>query len=724
MKKRLCALLLAGCMLLGLTACGAGGKSEEVSNVSLQSSAVEGLVYYASDLKLDVETSNTSVDFRTYGPSIYYPEGQTIETYSTMDRKTTVDTYMWENAPGEWFFERVCYSGTGEVYGLVMVGGAVPNLCKFDVERKLVFAKELAQYYQVTDANAFIQTNRLEVGSDGRVYLSNTDAVWIFEADGSFKGEVSFGDVQDVLVRDFRSDAGRNLYVLYEDNANQAQYVAEIDTETGAVSGVQRTIGLSGISATENGILGFNGAVVYRYDREVKALTELFHWSECNVNGSQVYNVCLLADGNVFAAGNVAGTIRNYLVKNMIIEKVEGSQTGKIDIVIAMYGSTNSDVLSQAVKRFNRNSERYNIIPVDYRKDGKDAGWARLRSELAQGTGADIIDLTIADVEELVEEDYLEDLALYLEESEVVSEGDFLQSALEEYLIDDMLVAIPHHCSIEVLVGNSDYIGDEQGWTMAEMMNLLEQNVGNRVFANEMDRYNFFRYMLQMNEEYFVDSVAGTCDFDNEIFRRMLVLAEDFPLEYERPAEGEVRPSEYTNLQDGNGILCAVSAIELQHLQPFEAALDGKINYIGFPNEDGIGVSVSFMDSLGISTSSQNKEGAWEFLEYFMQYSLTGGFYFPTYRPSMQTMAQWEMESGSEGEMGWGSDRWSFRLHRPTQEEVDTFCALWEAGKSTRVSKDILNIILEETEGYYTGEITIDSAIANIEKKVQAYLAQ
>ena len=728
--KKFSTLLLVGCILLGLAACGG---EQEISAVSLQGKLSEDQIYYATDLELQLSSNEAGVDFKVYGSTIYYPEGQAVETYSTTDRKTTTDTYTWSDAPGSWVFEKICYSGSGELYGLVSIGGGEVSgadattstlyLCKFDAERNLVFAENLAEYYQKNGAYT-TGNSGLEVGTDAKVYLRNNDVIWIFDGNGSYKGEVSLGNMEDITVLDFVGDAYRELYVLYENIADQTQYVAGIDTETGRVTKVQQTIGLTGLDATDSSLLAYNGAVVYRYDREAASLTELFHWSECNVNGSNVYGVFSMLDGSIFVAGNVQGGMKNYLVKSLMIERVSGSQTGKTDIRIAVFGSGNR-MLSHGVTKFNSNNEQYNVILENYAEDGRDAAWARLSAELAAGVGPDLIDLSsVSNVESLVEDGHLEDLEVYLEENETMSTGDFLETALEAYRVNGVLAAIPQHFVVQVLIGNSDYVGEERGWNLEEMLDFMEPYQGQRVFADEVRRDVFLSYMLWMNEASFVDRASGTCDFDNETFRRIAELAEVYPVEIASELERKGEPSEYTNLKNMNGFLCYVPLIDFRGLQVYEDALEGNLTCIGFPDEEQSGVIASYEDALAINASSKNKAGAWAFLEDYLQRTGASTMgYFPTYRPSLEVIGK-DAKFGYHRTQVYGTDSYRIDPRRMTEEEMTEIYNLLEAARPADIDDTLIDILMEELEGYYDGEITLDAAIENIEKQVLIYLAE
>ena len=732
-------LILICCMLLVLTACGSGDGDVVADNVSLQGRINEEMIYYASELDLKWNTTMSDVDFKVYGSNVYYPEGQTVVTYSITDRKETVDTYKWADAPGEWFFEQVSYSEIGEVYGLVTVDtGATTSevssaryLCKFDTKRNLIFAKDLAEYYEDAGESYAAVNCRLEAGDDGRVFLSNTGVVWIFEADGRFKDRVSFGNVKDVWVRDFQSDARRNLYVLYEDNSNQNQYVAEIDTEKGSVTKVQQTIGLVGIGTTEETgqLLGFNGATVYTYYRENCSLIELFHWAECKVAGEKVYDAKQLADGRILVAGkSKGGSVENFLIKGtqagttvVGVNNAPGvDDAGKINLRLGVLVNASEELIN-TVYQFNKTNPKYKVIIEKY-GETRAEGIALLRAEIEAGKAPDLLDVDFGHAESLMLDGYLEDLFLYLEESEVLSEGDFVNFALEEYNYDGMLAAIPHRFMLAVLMGNSEYVGEAPGWTLEEMVSFLEDNhIGDgSIYAEYFaTRRNVFGDMFRTNEALFVDREAGTCNFDNDLFRRMVKVLASFPEDYD---DSQVYAA-YTNLQSGKSLLTGEKISEFTDLQPYDAALNGNLTCIGYPVEEGIGVGVNSLDAIGISALSDYKDGAWEFIETFLQYVKVEGSDFPTYVPALEKVATWNMEHSKKGYL-MGLDGFKYEYHMSTPEEVEQCLELIEEARFIEVDTDLTGIINEEMTAYYAGEKSMDEMIENIETRVVQYLQE
>jgi len=732
-------------MVLCFTACENGNANAEVSNVILQERINEDLVYFAANMDLELESQVSSVDFKVYGTNVYYPSGNSIVNYSAIEEEKTVDHYQWPDAPGEWALQRVSYSSAGEVYALVSVGGdgdksaagaaadatdaaaeATLYLCKFNADRNLVFAKSLSEYFKESHKSHSAQRIKLEVGPDGRVYVSTAEAILIFESDGKDVDTVSFGKGKDVHILDFQGDAEKKLYVLYKDNTTGEQYVAEIDVEKKAVTAVQQTIGLSGIGVSDDVILGYNGATVYTYDRETFELTELFKWDECNVTEVTIYSVKQLADGRILTAAIPSwGGVETMLVKSILPDAGIASESGKTVIRVALYGKASSELEALAY-RYNKNSELYEVVLDNYRSAGDEEAIARLKAELAAGKGPDIISMDFGNVRSMVENMYLEDLYRYLEKSEEVSEGDFLNFATEAYKIDGTLVAIPQRFNMRLLVGNAEVLGESSGWTMEEYLDFLEENAGNTVHAGtDTTVQTICQDVFRLNSEFFLDWDTCTCNFDNDIFRKLVEVAEMYPLDYVPLEEGETWAA---RLQSGKAVLNSEIVSSFYDLQQVETILGDAINYIGFPTEEGIGVWAWMEDALGISFFSENKEGAWEFLEDFYQLKASDPRMvdFPTYTPNLELYANWFMNQQDLGKWGLGKDIKSMvDFHIPDQEEINRYIELIELAQPGFNEYRLINDILVSEMGYYyEGKQTMDEMLENIEGQVVEYMKE
>ena len=389
---------------------------------------------------------------------------------------------------------------------------------------------------------------------------------------------------------------------------------------------------------------------------------------------------------------------------------------------MAIYGSISTE-LEGLTMRFNKNSEMYEVVLDNYGPVGDKEGLARLKGELAAGKGPDLIDMDFG-VRSMVENMYLEDLSLWLSESGEISEGDFVDFATETYKIEGTLAAIPHRFDMTLTLGNAEVIGEEAGWTMEEYLDFLGGQGGSSVHAlGDTNAKDVCREILRLNSGYFMDMDACTCNFDNDIFRKMVEVLKDYPLEYDYAAQGI--GDWLGKLENGNAVLDTVSIQSFTSLQKYDRALGDNLNCIGLPVEEGVGVWAVMYDAFGISTFSENKEGAWEFLEEFLQCRLSDPRLtcFTTYVPSLEVYADWFMNQEDLGKWKDG-DVWRDNPI-PVQEEIDRCMELIElAQPGFNEFRMINDIIIPEMGDYYAGKTTMDEMIASIEGRVELYLKE
>ena len=71
-------------------------------------------------------------------------------------------------------------------------------------------------------------------------------------------------------------------------------------------------------------------------------------------------------------------------------------------------------------------------------------------------------------------------------------------------------------------------------------------------------------------------------------------------------------------------------------------------------------------------------------------------------------------------------DGWSYDFRTPTQEEVDVVLALMDEAKPVSYGgeDEVMKIINEEAEGYYSGQKSVDEVVGVIQSRVQIYVSE
>ena len=250
--------------------------------------------------------------------------------------------------------------------------------------------------------------------------------------------------------------------------------------------------------------------------------------------------------------------------------------------------------------------------------------------------------------------------------------------------------------------------------------------------------------MMQFNESAFIDWNTGKCSFDTQEFMDLLEFANRCPQEgdYDPTA-----PSEMTMLEKGDLLLSTVYVSQFQDLQPYMKALNNEVTFVGFPTVDGKrGNLLSVGELFGISSRSEMKEGAWEFLEYYLAGNSDSDRYnygFSANRKQFDIEAAEAVkiqyytddngeyildEEGNPIQMNTGGgmsyeDGWSIEFTVPTQQEVDTIVSIIENARPISAqNEEIMKIINEEVEGFFSGQKPVKDVADIIQRRVQMYV--
>ena len=138
----------------------------------------------------------------------------------------------------------------------------------------------------------------------------------------------------------------------------------------------------------------------------------------------------------------------------------------------------------------------------------------------------------------------------------------------------------------------------------------------------------------------------------------------------------------------------------------------------------------------GIMSRSKHKEGAWEFLQYYLLTQTDGsggdGITWSNGFPSLKQDFEKKVDDAArqtkdtfrETQVSYAGI-WSYTYHIPTQEDVDTIKTLVSCAKpySPR-NGQALGIILEEASPYFQGQKSLDEVINVMQNRVGIYMSE
>lgn len=325
----------------------------------------------------------------------------------------------------------------------------------------------------------------------------------------------------------------------------------------------------------------------------------------------------------------------------------------------------------------------------------------------------------------------LEDLSPYFEQSSVIRVEELLPAVRRAGTIDGELVCIFPSFTVEGFVGQGTS-GAQNGWTVEQYLELGMTHPESVLF--DYDRPDFYkngilRIVLTADMEKYIDWEERKCYFDQEYFVSILdrinqlpvpdsPLIEDltaliaergaaaiFEAIDEKMANGEL----LTRSFQGNGIASFNSWKEESYWG------NDTMEFAGYPNQEGKPhYKLSCDTPLAMNSASENKTGAWAFLEFLLseEYQDTQDTGFPVRQDSFDRhMAQTEMYGGRMEIVLTEEDRESIR------DIVEN--AYWTEAFST---VELIMIIQEEAQSVWTGDKMPEEAAEVIQSRLEIYV--
>ncbi|MBQ3105234.1 MAG: extracellular solute-binding protein [Lachnospiraceae bacterium] len=746
-------------LLLAMCLAGCGGSGEESGELSDQ--AVPEYVYEPEFFALEEENEYTSIsDVSFLKDRVYYlryeydpeagesshtlcfrllndleSEEELSLTYEGQEGYETRLSRFYPKEEGGAFvlWESYPMYVEGEEYD---PSGHTTVLTQYDENGSLLWERDLKEVYQ-DEENSYIQN--AVTGSEGKLYMAANQVIYVFDGEGNHVKTIASDT--DWLNGVAALENGRVFFLYYGDKGPELR---EIDTATDTLgdrfgnlpdaSGVLKDNG-------EGRFLVKDGARLYLYDPATESSETVLAWADCNIYGSHVQATAALSDGRIAV---YTDTYENP-PELVLLTKKRADEVEQKELLTMGVLYESDQMIQSRVVEFNKKSSRYRIRIRGYVDEA--AEWTettysdaltRLNADLAGGDSPDLIDLSNLDIRNLAAKGVLEDLTPYLESSERANKEDFLPAALKAYQYDGVQVAVPRTFQLATLLSRSSLVGEEAGWTMQDVMALAEEHP-DQLLMYPVDKSSALRMCMEYAGETFIDYETGKTYFDGPEFLQVLEFANGF--------EDEFRYEESlpTMIQSGQVLLSAVGFGDVQEYQMYNLMFEEETTCIGYPTFDGSpGVFLNGSELYGISSVSEHKEGAWEFLESVLSSERDRhGWGFPAHKEQLDQLLKEAMtpeyitdekgdpmkdENGEPMEKpktSWGYDDWNVDIYAATEEEIEEIRHMIEIARPVnRGSEEIYSMIQEEVQPYFAGQKSASEVAGIIQSRVGIYVSE
>lgn len=626
------------------------------------------------------------------------------------------------------------------------------ELIKVDATGNVVFRNDMTQYMSNVSSEYGIYIQYMESDINGNVVLSDGEQViWAFDKDGNFLFTAPVGSWLNGMGRSKDGD----LYISFHDSTSGSVVLKKVDMQTKSLGEALKNLPMSFYDSPMPGLnedfLLKASSDIYEYDIETQTSEKLLSLMDCDVQGDYADIIAPMSDGRIFVYYRDWSTNEEGVV---VLTKTPSSEVvQKTAITLGCMGVSQS--LQTSIIKFNKSSAEYRINIKDYAEELYNSSditdWeqayndmiTRMNNDILTGNSVDLLALDSSmNTQLFAAKGMFEDLNPYLEKSTKLNREDIVESVLKAYTMNDKLVAIPTSFAIETLVGPSSVVGDEMGWTMAEMLETAKNMPEGSKIMEEMSRTYLLQILLMGSLNDYINWETGECNFTSEEFLGVLELVKDYPAEM---TYDEDAPSWPELVKENKIMLTNLSMYDTGNYLVTEEIFGGPITCIGFPNSSGSnGAIMQGTDAIALCAGSKNKEAAWAFLEeYISAPNERYSWNFPSLKSSLQAMMDEAMvpnymydengeiqydENGEpmqydKGGYGWGNSNDIYYIYAATQEQVDNMMELINS-TTTLMSYDtqLIAIIQEEAEPFFAGAKSAAECAEIIQGRIQLYV--
>lgn len=584
-------------------------------------------------------------------------------------------------------------------------------------------------------------------GMQGLLFAATNKYIYVVDAGGRIADKISVGEYTS--LSDMGLPGSYTSGVLLKGNDGRMFFLTGLGqcweiAEENAGDFRLKMLGMENTArgkllASNRGLM-YNGedGILYWYEGENSARDAVLRWGDSDLAQSGVdgeKEVLWLSDEEIMIYYWDRQTSGMFLLQKTPVEELPPKET----VVFAVFSP--SYELEQYVMRFNRSNEKYRISMEYYQGE---EGWARLDAQIVSSHPPDMIQLYSDTIEKYARKDALADLAPWLEQSTVLSRNDFPENILNACTIKGKLTAIPNEFECQTVLGRSDQVGVQAGWAVEDVRNLMDKYPDSDLFRN-MSFPNMVENLLgNYILEQYIDWDSGECFFDGEDFAAFM----EWTAGQSRGTERDICFDPHIGTMEEKQLLSVDASItRLDDLLGYEVFFQDKVTAIGYPSADGAVCHLGDVSNLiGILENSDQKEGAWQFIEAFLAEEDITYSTLPVRKSILQEQMEelmtpdyaldinGEKMLDEKGEpvvfpklLFYGIGDGKVYLDYMTREQMDQVLEVIYSAEFTwrdSLRKSVLEIIVEEMSPCLSGQKSFEAAAEVVQNRVRNLIGE
>jgi len=446
---------------------------------------------------------------------------------------------------------------------------------------------------------------------------------------------------------------------------------------------------------------------------------------------SDVRSIAPLADDEFVC------TIGGKLYRLSERDNAELADVKEITLAVAL----NIDSIQPMIADFNSGSNLYRINVKnyldghEYNIEGLESAAHDLEMDIIAGKTPDMVWLDTNETEKLASKGAFTDLYELMETDAKFTKAEFLPNYLEAAETDGHLYSITPTFMIRTMAAKSKYAVKEN-WTFDEFKTAYESRPdGMELFEMGNNRTAVFS-ILSGSYTDFIDLSNHSCSFDSQEFIDILEFAKQFP------SVDEYAGERYSCRGD-TALLSDMYFSSFRDINVQKQSVFGEdMTFVGAPSADGKGSVMLPSNQFAIMETSDNKEGAWEFIKLFLADECYNGN--PNGIPVIENGLKKVMEAALEPPFYYdelngnkkvymdetGMDPYSNEQIKITpmtddeQKRYEQFVRSVRRISSGNTELAISSIISEETESFFAGEYSAKQCAEMIQDRVSILLSE
>lgn len=642
---------------------------------------------------------------------------------------------------------------------------------------------ELTELPVKWDLDNFEWMHSMEVSGKGELWLlfsaysqermTNTYILRLVQENGTVIKEVDINDLMDVeefYVSDIKADAADNLYI------NTGYSVVILD-DKGEMSGiVEEDILIENLIRAKDGnilagfgydegytlkqidpvnatfcatyktrlpfyeiTLGIDGVVcdfyyrkgesLYGYDLATGESTEVLSFIASCINTEAIGDIQVLSEDTVLAIYGIDSEEDPYGI--YFFEKKDPKDVKVRKIVT--YASRYPDAEAKEMALlFNRSQDKYLVVLKDYQYSENPE--LDLYKDMKSGEVIDIVDLSGIASDKYIAQGLFEDLYSFMKRDKDVKKEDFAQNMLRIMETDGALYHITPTVGINGIMAKASDVNTGIPLTYERLREM--ESGGAKSFYRET-KLSLLSLILELNYDSYIDWMGGNCYFNSVEFMEALEYADTYSGDSE-DIWAENTESATSQIRNDKILFTTIYSISPADLQLYKEIYGEEIAVAGFPSDRYQGAAMSLNRDFAICASSTDKKGAWEFLKTFLSREYASKYPEDMISVSVRkdgqedAMKRFTTDESYTDEFGneilpmsyeWGHEDVEIDVE-PLNDEQEAIYreVVCNMDHKYVYDYDLIQIVLEEAEPYFEGEISAREAADNIQNRVSVYM--